>query len=108
MSAAPDVRARALLTPAETADYLRISKATLYRLIHTDPTFPKAIRPMGPVGHPRWKPEQLEAWTSRLAEPDVVDGGRDEPRGSPRASDVEGGRLMASKPPRPSVDDVRP
>lgn len=32
------------------------------RLERTYPTFPRAIRPLHPKGHPRWRRAEVEAW----------------------------------------------
>jgi predicted DNA-binding transcriptional regulator AlpA len=54
------------MTPAEIAEEIHFSRATVYKLMERDPTFPKPFRPNGPGGWPRFRRDQVLAWKARV------------------------------------------
>jgi hypothetical protein len=65
MAAAPGTVRGVLVTIQEAAERLRVHRSTIYRLAHTDPTFPPLlyIRPRCP----RIKVTDLDRWCARQA-----------------------------------------
>ena len=54
---------RKILRPTEVASFLGISKPTFYRILHSDPNFPKKIQiSTRCVG---WFNEEIEAWLEK-------------------------------------------
>lgn len=51
----------ALLSHRQVAAMLGLKRDALYKLRHTDPTFPKPLDLPG-LSHPKWTPVQIEAW----------------------------------------------
>jgi predicted DNA-binding transcriptional regulator AlpA len=55
-----------VMTRRQTTDLCGFAgSGALYRLMASDPTFPRPIRPMGPHGHPRWLRDQVERWLTK-------------------------------------------
>ena len=56
-----------LMSPAEVAARLRMSRATLYVLLRTNPEFPAPLR-VSPR-RPRWRAAEIDAWVETRRDP---------------------------------------
>ena len=54
------------LNPAAVADRIGMSRSTIYKLIETDPSFPKPIRML--PRSPRWRVADIDRWIASKAE----------------------------------------
>lgn len=54
-----------LLTVPEVCARLSVSRQSLYRLLKTDPMFPRPVYPARRA--PRWRDDDIAAWIDRLS-----------------------------------------
>ena len=54
-----------MLKPTEVAARLGVTRGTVYKILNTDPTFPRPIH-VTPKS-PRWRPADVDAWIERKA-----------------------------------------
>ena len=54
-----------MLKPTEVADRLGVTRGTVYKILNTDPTFPRPIY-VTPKS-PRWRPADVDTWIERKA-----------------------------------------
>ena len=70
MSPAPDTQPTGttseLLTIAESAALVGLSRRSIYRLLGRDSGFPRPVRPPG-INAPRFRRSELDAWVAALA-----------------------------------------
>lgn len=58
-----------LMTANEVGNYLKVKPRYVTEKYLLIPSFPKPIRlptPEGGLGHPKWKPEEIENWVEKF------------------------------------------
>ena len=55
-----------LLNVREVMHRIGLSRPSIYRLLETDPTFPKPTYPVRRA--PRWRSDEIAAWIERLSD----------------------------------------
>ena len=54
-----------MLKPVEVAARLGVTRGTVYKILKTDPSFPKPIHVT--PSSPRWRPADLDTWIEKKA-----------------------------------------